>query len=318
MSTSLSFQNYPSINLQETTQLDADALASATTLNVKNSQGFTANAKLVLGSIVNENLEIATVSSITDSTNIATSALKFLHKRSSQVTQLFGYQIKVYRAPNVDGSIPSDASFTVLDTIDIDIDDVETLYLDDSMTAGTESNYWYKYTYYNPDTPQETALAISVALRGGNAGNYCSIADIREEAGFNNNPNVTDQLIDKKRRAAQQFINGYLQGIYVVPFVAPINETIQQIATVLAAGMLLKTEFGVNSVLATEGADKVKSAEALLESLKNKTSVVVDSNGSSTAISGSNAFSSWPDRSTATADPSVGGGERKLRTSDRY
>lgn len=314
MSATLSIGNFGPGNVYEQSALAVAVAAADPTFTVDNANNFLAQLFVILGRPGSETSDFLRISSVAGVVITPASAPTHAHGRFDTVTVVRADQIKLYRAPNVNGTAPADAAFSYLTTLPLDTDQPTTYATD----IGGSSDYWYKATYYNSASTAESPLANSTPTRGDNTIAYCTIADVRDEAGFNNNPNITDQQIDQKRQAARAFIHSQLSGLYTLPFTPPIDEGIRQINIVLAAGMLLKSEFGVNSVLADEGKEKVTWAEAQLSALKAKTSVIVGADGVSTAIPGAGGFSSWPDRTTATTDPSLGGGERKIRVSDRY
>jgi hypothetical protein len=305
MSQTIKIPNYTSTskpsNLTGTTRLDADAAAAASTITVQNTQGFTAADFIIIGTPGSDTTEMLTIQTITPSTTITpTTALKLPHSKYSYVYGLVGNQIKVYRAPNVNNDQPADSAFTVLATVSIQDDQAYTTYID---SVGS-SAYWYKYTYYNATSLFETNLADSTATRGGDAGNYCSLDSIRLESGFRNAQYITDDMIDAKRKAAQDEINGTLNGFYITPFVAPINAFISDITVRLAAGLLLTEQYNVvNKTNNINGLAKIKSARDDLNKINLKEIVLTDANGVSFALDGSTGgASSWPNETTAATD----------------
>ena len=92
----------------------------------------------------------------------------------------------------------------------------------------------------------ETALTDSEARHGQDWGNYCSLDEIRAEAGFTSAFNLNDSLIFRHRRSAQSKINTALGSVYTVPF-KPVPEIIRTLTIKLAAGMLLQSAYGERS-----------------------------------------------------------------------
>ena len=160
----LKLDNFPELNLKEKTELSADVAAAATTFTVKNASGLvdtdTDEDILVIGPPGHEACEKRTIDTISGST-ITVAALSFAHKKYTKVASLRGDQIKIYRAANVDGTKPADASFSLLTTVTIEVDQHYTEYKD--ATGG--SDYWYKQTFYHSLQEVETALADSEAVR---------------------------------------------------------------------------------------------------------------------------------------------------------
>lgn len=317
MSQTLNLANFNSINLKEATYLTSDAAAAQAVLVVENNQNFVADGFFILGALGSEASELLSVSSVATTSGItAATNLARAHKKGEAVTGLIANKLRIYRAAASGSTVPADASFSLLDTIDIDTDQMQTQYTDDSGS----SSYWYKYTYYNSVASTETTLAESIAVRGGGYGNYASIESIRREAGILNNRWIGDPEVDEKRQAAQQEINSRLSGMYTLPFTSPINPLIAEITRLLAAGFILLRQYGPQGVsTTTDGEQKVNKARELLNKLDTKELVLTDTSGADTSIPGTGAgFSGWPTASTKTASSEVGGGERKFRVSDRY
>lgn len=316
MAQTLIIDNYPQLNLLEATQLDADSIATATALTVRNNQDFANSDKVIIGAPGTENNELVNVSSLTGNNTLTVSAAKFAHKRFEQITKVFGNQIKIYSAPNINGLAPADSAFsTLVATVTIDIDNQFTAYTD-----ATGSNaIWYKYTYFNSVSSSETDISNSLAVRGGNVGNYCSVEDIRDEAGFTGNTYITDIMVDLRRRDAQGEVDATLGGTYTVPFAEPINPLIAKITRLLGAGFLLTKSFGPVVALNTDnGKSKLDEARALLANLNNKTMTLVNTAGADTSIQDVNGgiFNAYPNENTATDDINNGGGERMFRVGD--
>lgn len=318
MAQTLKLPNFHTNNIVETSVLDADAAIAATSLQVRFSDQMATDGYLFIGEYGGEASELCVLNTITDADTVTIDApgLVKAHKRFEPAIVLFGNQLRIYRAANVNGTTPSDGSFTSLAFVDIDVDQIQTSYED---TSGG-SDYWYKYIYWNESTSLGTALADATAVRGGSAGNYASIESIRREAGLQNNKYIADDFIDKKRQAAQQVINSNLSGIYTIPFTAPINAGITEITELLAAGYLLTANYGaLNTLNTNEGEAKIKRAMEMLNGYKTGSSQVIDESGATLAIPGTaGGFGGWPDASTATADPNAGGSARAIRMSDMF
>lgn len=311
MSQTIKIPNYSLLNQLETSQLNADAVVGATALGVNFSNNLAANDYLVLGSIGGEDAELVTISTVTDASHITTSALTKPHSALDRVTKLFGNQIKVYRAANVDGSAPADSGFASIATFSIDVDNVDTTYTD---AAGSDA-YWYKFTYYNSATTSETAISEASPVRGGGYGNYCSLESIINVAGLHTNRYISQYQVDQARQAAQDEIDGALIGRYTIPFTDPVPEKIRDITTRLAAGLLL-IDIGSNSPAAiAQGEKKRDAARADLMAIQSRTSTVVQ-NGQSLATSSSGGFSMYPDADSASLTAEEGG--RKFTSDMRY
>lgn len=316
MPATIRVSNYDPINIKERSVLDADAAAAATALVVQTNQNIVADDYLLVGTQGSESSEIVRVQSTSGARSVTLVApgLTIPHARFATITILNANQVRLYRAANVDGTTPADASFAVLATKNIDPDQLNT----DFSDAGGGSGYWYKFTYRHEVSTAETSLAAANAARGAGYGGYCSVFDIRGEAGLVNNTYIKDGTFDDARREAQAEIDGALYGIYVVPFTPPINSLIAKITKLIAAGLVLTSDFGpMNTGTNKNGKAKLDEGRALLERIKSGELKLTDVQGVDTSSSTARA-SVWPNNSTATADADVGGGTRKFRVSDRY
>lgn len=257
MSQTLSLANFDQPNLGETAQLGADVAIGATSITIEYTDNLDAGDYLYLGRLGSESGEQVTINTVTSATTvILVSGTLKEHRADDPVTVLFGNKIKVYRAPNTDNRRPADNQYVFLETISIDFDQVATNYLDED--GG--SNYWYKYIYLNESSAQETSLDSSQAVRGGVYGVYCSLGDIRSEAGLKNAKNLPDATVSMYRRRAQAEIDSKLGTVYTVPF-NPVPDAINEIATLLGAGWLLLKEYGaMNEGNRKSGGAKVKEA----------------------------------------------------------
>lgn len=310
MSQTLKIDNFNSLNIQEETALTADAAISASpvSLAVLNSQGYLANDIFILGTLASEISEKLTVTSIPDTSHINVAALTKAHTKFERITKLFGDKIKVYRAANVDGTVPADANFSVIATVDIDYDQKATVYVD---AAGSNA-YWYKFTYFNSTTSTQTDIGDSTAGRGG-IDNYATIDSIRREAGLTNNKWISDSQIDEKRQTAQAIIDSTLQGRYTVPFTSPINPLIAEITRRLAAGYLLTDDYGPTQTLDTrQGQAKINyvtndQKTGVLDKLVAKSLNLTDLKGTETAVTETGAFKMWPNNTTSSAPEASGG-----------
>lgn len=310
----LTIDNYARINVRQTSQLAIDAPADQLHITPENTQGFSVGLYTVLGGPGIETSELIAINSVTDGVIALASNLTRLHQQFESLTAIFGSQIKVFKAADLNGTLPDDSTFNpVGDPIDIDPDQKMTQFTDPDGGAG----WWYKFVYRDPITNTTTNLADSSSVRGGNYGNYCSIDDIRVEAGIQKNRNITDGTVDKKRQAAQSEINATLVGSYVVPFASPVNPLIAEIAKELAAGLLLLGSYGPITVLnSNNGQQKVDAARALLTRINSRELVLTGADGTDISTPDSQGLRMWPDATTAEAEASVGGGPRMFRVSD--
>lgn len=306
MPATIKIDNFGSINIKEISQVDVEALAAQAVVALKSTQGLAVSDFCIIGQRGTERAELRRILSIADPNITLTANLLYRHSKFEPFASLYGDKIKLYRAANVNGTQPADGSFAAVGSVvDIDPDQMAT-----SVTDSTGSDqFWYKFTYYNSVALSETSLADSSAARGGSADTYCSIDEIRAEAGISNNQYITDADVTTQRSAAQDRINSALSGIYTVPFTAPISPLIQKITVLLAAGYILKREYGVTSSINNQrGQMKINEAEGYLTRLDTKDLILTDTTGTDTSIPGSaSGVTGWPNADTTNAEDADGG-----------
>jgi hypothetical protein len=308
MAQTIKIPNYNSPNLRENTSLRTDAAAAALQLDVENSNNFTAPQYAVLGELGGEESEVILLGNPSDVQHISvTGGTKFAHKGGEPIRLLFGTTLKLYRAPDLDGTAPTPDKFSPLGTIDLDADDQQTIYTDDAGGSG----YWYRFTYVGVNG--ETNLEDCPAVRGGNAGSYTSLDAVRQAAGFEHAKYITDQMIAPHRAAAQSFVDSALSGTYVVPFQDPINPQIELITKTLAAGYLLKDQYPSQPA---RGDDKVKWAEAELAKYQNGTMTLLNTVGVVQAVDAAVLGEHWPNEQTPETPRDDGGSTRYFRMDD--
>lgn len=318
--TNLQIDNFPAINIKDKLILTADTAIGITSIPVVNSEGVSADDFIVLGNLgseYSEKVQAAHTGFAPDRSHVViVAATLAAHDEFDPLWILAGDKIKIWRAPNVDGTPPADGTFTLLTTIDVNYDETSTAYED---AAGSNA-YWYKVTYLNSTTNAETSLADSpILIRGGDYGVYTTISAIRREAGLWNNEFITDSTIDAARYRAQYEIDGALQGMYTVPFQPPVNPMISALTEKLAAFYLLSTDYGPMASGNSKDADKKMSEyQRLMEKIDSKNYVLTDSNGQELALAGAGGNKAWPNDTTATTPGDQGGSQRIFRMSTRF
>lgn len=302
-------ESFADINIRERSTLAADVAEGAQSITVESTWGYAAQETIYLGQLAREGCERAVIASVDDETTMSLAEpLKRAHRRSAPVTSVVGDRLRIYRAPNVSGAVPADDAFTVLATRSIDPDQPSTYYRDNS--GG--SDYWYRITYYNETTLEETELAAAAPFRGAEYEHYVSLSDIRREAGFQGAHNLGDDLIDAQRIEAETEVNTALRGSYEVPF-KKVPADVKVIVTNLAAGLLRLSAFRGSDA---QGDKLVKDARARLAQLSAGDSTLSPDDGGVSL--GGEAISSWPNDSTASTPVSEGGGERMFHIGDVY
>lgn len=284
MGTTLRIDSFNEINVIERTELAAAALEGATELSFRSTQGIIDGQVIYVGHLSREGIEKAVVASVDDETTVTLSApLKLPHKAYEPVTAVLGDKIHIYRAVNVIDAVPADEAFTVFATREIDPDQMSTYYKDSAGSGG----YWYRFTYFNETSMEETPLTALDPVRGQDFPHYASLGDIRQAAGLQNAFNLSDRTVELWRTVAETEIDSALAGAYTVPF-NPAPAIVKSLTLELAAALLLVDAYG-------EGAygKRLKDARAKISEYRSRTAVVTDENGQ--PLSTSNSVTGYPD-----------------------
>ena len=253
------------IVLGEKTTFSAEEAVGETTLSVTNSQGFSVNDFIILGHIGSETAEIRRIESITSTTITVTTATSILHAEEEPIRLIRYDQRKFYRSTSEAGT------YTHLSAegspVDIDVDKPEGTEFEDSSGA---SSSWYKATYYNSYSGDESDIDNAVAVKAGDVEHYTSIYKIKDEAGFKDNSYISSELIDRYRTEAEAIAESTVAIVYQVPL-ASTPRIFQHIVTLLSAGLLLSKEYGLESdvEISKTGQRKIERAEELLEKIKS-------------------------------------------------
>lgn len=280
----LRFDSFHEINIVERAELVADVEVGASTLLLRSSQGFLIGQTIYVKTLASEGVEKAVIESVPNETTVnLTQPTKLPHARYDAVPAVLGDQVHVYRAVNVDDSVPIDASFSVLATRDIDPDQQSTYFTDPAGSSG----YWYRFTYFNLTTMAETPLTALDPVRGQDFPRYASIGNIRQAAGLQNAVNLAGRTVEPWRGVAETVIDSALAGAYTVPF-HPAPAVVKSLTLELAAALLLVDAYGN----AANGA-RLKDSRVKVTAYGDKTAVVTDENGQS--LSTSSSVTGYPD-----------------------
>lgn len=305
--------NFDSINILEQTELSADVAAGQKVANVLNAQGFTDDDFYVIGKLAGELSELAQLDSKSGNALTAVANYGQAHKKGDAVVKLFANKIRIYRAANVDGSVPDDDDFSVIATIDIEVDQNYTEYTDTSGGSG----YWYKKTFYNSASTSETEISEAVAVRGGNYGYYATWEEVRGEAGLDTNKWIPASVYQDKLKKAQSEVNSSLRiGGYTLPL-ATIPEMVIHAVVLLAAGYVLTRDYGPeNAGTSKDGERKIKQAKEILKRIEDGSESLTDDNtGEELATNTPGRVAGYPDNTAAYNTPSE---ERFFRTTDKF
>jgi hypothetical protein len=143
----------------EKTYLSKVVQAGTNALTVKNADRIPQNSIILIGEMGMEQSEIAKIGPSGTSTTLPLQAnLKFAHSADEPVYKLRYDKVIFYRSDTADGT------YTLIETVDIDVDnrDLKTEYED---TAGTGTSF-YKTKFYNSVTSEETAFSDYISAEG--------------------------------------------------------------------------------------------------------------------------------------------------------
>lgn len=291
--------NFDSVNLKEVTFIDADAESGQANLTLFNETVYSAGHKVLIGNIAQENSEVGTIGNISGKSVTLAANLVNKHIRGEAFTLLFGDQIRLYRATNVDGNAPADSAFSYLSVYaTIQGDDATS----DLVDPSGGSSYWYKTTYYNSGTGDETSLALSVAVRGGSYGKLVSVSSVREEAGLLDNRNIPDPTIAERRDQAEDEVLGALATAgYTVPLQSSngqpyVPPMVENIVRMLAAGYVMMTQYPNVEGESNPGKKKVDEANRILKQIQKQEITLLDA--SKAPLARTSQVSGWPDNTT--------------------
>ena len=144
-------KNYD-IGSQPNSTVNTAAAATATTLVLKNTEGFANNDYIVLNPGA-ETAEIAQITTVDSDTSLTISALKFAHSVDELVFKTPYNQISFYE------SASSDGTYTIIagSTKEMEYSELYTEYND---TTG-DSDYYFKVVYVNETTAATSDISLS-------------------------------------------------------------------------------------------------------------------------------------------------------------
>lgn len=226
----------------EISKINTDVSAgNDATLVLENNDGFAENDFVAVKSVGDSQAHICKINAVVSgNTDIQVDTLKHNLKVGDKVVKILFNQRKFYGCLTKTGTyaeITSDGS-----PKDIEIDNPNG-----TLFEYTGSTYLYfKATYYNSVTTNETDVDDSEAAMGGESDRYCSIYAIKRQAGLVENQYVSDADIERKRNAAENEIDSAIGHLYSLPL-TEIPALIENTTLLLAAGYLDYQEFGSES-----------------------------------------------------------------------
>lgn len=293
MANILQIENFGSGMVTQRSSLAADYVAPAAAFTPKDTTGFSTNNFVLAGRPGEESTELGQISGVSGNDINLVGNLRYGHSKFSELAVLVANQLKIYRAANVNGTVPADGAFSVLATINLAADSLTTFYNDASGGSG----FWYKYTYFNSVTSSESSLADAVAARGGASTYYTSLYAVRREAGVLNNFFISDVDIFTYRSRAQSLVDSTISNRYTVPLSTPVSDVIENATSLIAAGYLLKADYGnMAQGSSKDGQSKIDEGMAILTNLVSGATELFDPTTGNSLMK--TQVGGWPDDST--------------------
>lgn len=208
-----------------------------------NSHGYSVNDFVVIGEEGSQQAEMAKVTAVTPTT-ITVDTLNLTHFADEPVTQFRFNKRKFYGSTTLNGTYTELVGYG--SPVAISVNDPQGTMLE---YVGGEGYLFFKSTYYNSVTFEESDLLESTATPGDESARYCSLYAIRSRCGLTNNPYFTDGQVDAYRTRAEAEVDSYVLGKYPLPFtnssnVPEVPALIEQITSLLAAGYIDYVETG--------------------------------------------------------------------------
>jgi hypothetical protein len=264
---------------------EAATSGSNVTLKLKSNQGFADKDYVIVKKEGNEEAHICQINATVEgNTDIQVATLKHNLSKGDQVVKILFNQRKFY------GSLTKTGDYTEL-TDDGSPKDIEVDNPDGTLFeyTGSDGYLYFKATYYNSETLTETDTDDAVAVLGGESDRYCSINDIREEAGFNDNSYINDGQIEIFRQTAESEVKSSIYKLYSLPL-STIPDIIKGVVRLLAAGQLLYKEYGAEADgTSKDGIEKIKEARSILKEIRNGSIILLDDSDEKLEASGADS-----------------------------
>lgn len=287
------------VNRTEKTRINASQTAVGKNIELENNQGFLAGDCICLGREGSEQSEMVHIDTVNaDQKNIVLlDNTKFIHQKFDEVTKFLYNKRKIYRKQS------GESSFSHLSTIDIEVDRPEGSIYEDNSGLSTSQ---YKATYYNSANGAESNIDDAKAVYGSGGDHYCNLRDVREEAGFSSNDNISDERIFRTRARSEGEISASLVSRYSLPIFSnnyfsdsDAQEILRQICMLLSAGWLLYQEYPDERGNGTDndGLVKVKEARSMLKSVRDGSLVLLGSDNNPLTRVNTMSIEGYPDNS---------------------
>lgn len=254
----------------ERSTLSQDIVAgSNVTLHLANNNGLAQNDFIVIGVEGSELAELQQINAaIAGATDVRVAALKFNHVAGEPITKYRYDKRKFYGATTATGTFSELVSSG--SPASIQVDDPQGTPLE---YTGNEGYTYFKATYFNSTSVEETDIADAIAVLADESVRYCSLYAIKKHAGLLQNPYYPELRIEVKRKQAEAEINSALFARYILPL-SEVPAIVSQICELLAAGYIDYEEFGVDG----QGGKWLGEARAILKRITDGKQRLLDSN----------------------------------------
>lgn len=269
------------------------AAGSSTVITVENSAGLLVNDYIVIGVEGSERAEICKISAVGSATSITVITTLLTHKVGEPIVKYRYNKRKFY------GSLTEDGSYSEL----VSSGSPKTILVTDPQGTffeytGNEGYTYFKSTYYNETTGDETSVAEATGTLADESKRYCSIAEIKQQANMTNNPFITDDRFEEKRKQAENEVNSYLYNRYVIPLQNADGEfevpfIVQNCTKLLAAGYVDYEQFGGDG----DGVKWLGEARAILKAVQKGTQRLIGLDGNEFSLKTlTTGIQSYPDQ----------------------
>ena len=271
---------------RERDNLTADGTAgSGVALSVQSSANFAINDYIIVGVEGSETAELCQVTAI-GATSITVATLVLNHKKDEPIVKFRYNKRKFY------GSLTAGGSYSQLSSsgspVTIMVNNPQGTILE---YTGVEGYLYFKSTYNNSYTGDETSITDAVEVYADESARYTSLYAIRVQAGLTQNPFIDDGRIERKRIQAENEINSVLFRLYELP-IAEIVPLIQRVCELLAAGYIDFEEYGPDG----QGVKWLGEARGILKAISENRQNLIKADGSElTRKTGTQGIKSYPD-----------------------
>lgn len=246
------------------TTLPAELVIGSTEITVPNVAQFRANKYILLSEEGTERAELHLITEISTTLNkitIAAPGTKFTHYEDEPLVQFDYNQRRFYKW----SALSEDWSHVAVESPrDIAVDcPLGTLFEDADGTPEDK----YCATYYNAFTEVGTEPDDAKSVLGTETANLCSIMQVRVAAGWRDNYNIPDSVIDEARQDAQGEVWAALREKYTFPITRK-SSFLRRIVVDMAVGILFTNEYGKEvQNIAVDGYAKQEDARKRLDKL---------------------------------------------------